>query len=453
MLYLAPEVEARLETAAPSSGLRVVSGATPPRLRYYSRANYEKIPQIQALPPEDRHAIRVVSSVLPFKVNQYVIEQLIDWNRAPDDPLFRLTFPHRDMLPPEDFADLSRLLASGQRDALQEKVRELRLRMNPHPAGQATHNVPQLDGRPLTGMQHKYPETVLFFPAEGQTCHSYCTFCFRWPQFVGMPGLKFEARGVDDLVGYLRVHPEVTDVLFTGGDPMTMPTRVLRSYLEPLLEPELEHVQDLRIGTKSLTYWPHRYLSDPDSDDLLRLFEKLARHRHVALMAHFNHPREMETAACQKAIRRLRDAGVEIRCQSPLLRHINANPETWARMWKLQVRLGCIPYYMFVERDTGPRGYFEVPLARAWDVFRFAYRKVPGLARTVRGPSMSAGPGKVCVDGVAQAGSETVFVLRFLQARNPGWVGIPFFARFDPEARWLDDLRPALGEDRFFFER
>lgn len=122
-------------------------------------------------------------------------------------------------------------------------------------------------------------------------------------------------------------------------------------------------------------------------------------------------------------------------------------------MWRSQVRLGAVPYYMFVERDTGPKNYFEVPLADAAEIFRTAYKRVSGLARTVRGPSMSATPGKVVVDGVAEVYGQRVFVLKFLQGRDPDWVGRPFFARYDPEATWLDDLSPAFGQKRFFFEQ
>jgi hypothetical protein len=79
-------------------------------------------------------------------------------------------------------------------------------------------------------------------------------------------------------------------------------------------------------------------------------------------------------------------------------------------------------------------------------------QKVSGLARTARGPSMSAGPGKVEIQGVTEICGERVFVLRFIQGRNADWVQRPFFARFDPEATWLDQLEPALGEPRFFFD-
>ncbi|MFD2838192.1 4Fe-4S cluster-binding domain-containing protein [Azotobacter vinelandii] len=114
-----------------------------------------------------------------------------------------------------------------------------------------------------------------FFPSAGQTCHSYCTFCFRWPQFVGMSSLRFEARSSEPLVQYLKEHKEVTDVLITGGDPLVMNTRILYEFIRPLLIPELEHIKNIRIGTKSISYWPQRFVTDKDADDLLHLFEDI----------------------------------------------------------------------------------------------------------------------------------------------------------------------------------
>ena len=73
--------------------------------------------------------------------------------------------------------------------------------------------------------------------------------------------------------------------------------------------------------------------------------------------------------------------------------------------------------------------------------------------RTVRGPSMSASPGKVLVDGVTEVGREKVIALKFLQGRDPSWVNKLFFAKYDPKATWLDGLKPAFGEEHFFFEQ
>ncbi|MFF7884422.1 hypothetical protein ACH40F_46275 [Streptomyces sp. NPDC020794] len=123
--------------------------------------------------------------------------------------------------------------------------------------------------------------------------------------------------------------------------------------------------------------------------------------------------------------------------------------EAWAGLWNETTALGAVPYYQFVERDTGPQGYFGVPLARGHQIFRDAYAQVSGLARTVRGPVMSAMPGKVCVDGITEVAGEKVFVLHLIQARDPELVGRPFFAAYDENATWFSDLKPAFGARRF----
>ena len=424
------------------------------KMRFYGLRDLDKLPQLGKLSPDERFALKVVAHVLPFRANNYVVDELIDWDAVPDDPLFRLTFYQREMLSPYQFRQVADAL---KRDApaaeLRGLVQRIRGDMNPHPSGQVTQNVPLLDEEPVPGVQHKYRETVLVFPSKGQTCFSYCTFCFRWPQFVGMEDLKFSTDQARRFVGYLRRQPQVTDVLLTGGDPMIMRADNLASYIEPLLEPEFDHVRTIRIGSKVLGFWPHRFLTDKDADEMLRLFEKVvASGKHLAFMSHFNHWRELGTDAVRRAIRRVLGTGAQIRVQAPLLRHINDSADVWARLWQEQVELGMIPYYMFVERDTGPRAYFELPLAQALDIFRKAYSQVSGLARTVRGPVMSAAPGKVQVDGVTRIGGQRVFQLSFLQGRNPDWVRRPFFAKYDEYATWLTDLKPAFGESRFFYE-
>lgn len=425
-----------------------------PQYKSYLLHNFREIPQMQSLTEQQKFDIEVVGHVLPFKANNFVVEQLIDWDDIPNDPIFILTFPQRDMLLPAHYDEIAALLKQGaDKTVIREAADRIRMQLNPHPAGQLDHNVPVLNGERLHGMQHKYRQTVLFFPSQGQTCHAYCTFCFRWPQFVGMSDFKFASREIELLIEYLREHPEVTDVLFTGGDPMIMSAKNLASYLEPLIQAELPNLRRIRIGTKAFAYWPYKFVSDEDSEDLLALFRKVADSgKHLAIMAHFNHPRELEPPVVIEAIRRVRETGAEIRTQSPVLRHINDDPAVWARMWNSQVDLGCIPYYMFVARDTGAQHYFSVPLERAWQVFREAYQQVSGLCRTVRGPRMSANPGKIQLLGVAEAGEEKVFVMRFLQGRNPDWVQRPFFAAYDDKATWLDDLKPAFGEESFFFD-
>lgn len=142
-----------------------------------------------------------------------------------------------------------------------------------------------------------------------------------------------------------------------------------------------------------------------------------------------------------------------IRSQAPLLAHINDDARVWSRMWDEQVKLGIIPYYMFIERDTGAYRYFEMPIIKTWQIYRDAVSQLSGLARTVRGPTMSCHPGKIEIQGTADIAGERVFVLRFIQARDPSWVQQPFFAKYDQHVTWFDQLKPAFGEGTFFFDR
>ncbi len=424
------------------------------QLKTYTLRNYKSIPQITNLSDEMIEAIEVVGRVLPFKTNNYVVDELIDWTQIATDPIFTLTFPRKEMLERRHYSAVKKLLDRGADQAtLDKKVREIRMELNPNPAGQE-HNVPEINNIKLKGVQHKYSETVLFFPSQGQSCHAYCSFCFRWPQFSGMSNLKFAMKETNLLAQYLLRNDKVTDVLFTGGDPMTMSTRILASYIDMLLQPEFKNIHSIRIGTKALSYWPYRFTEDRDSKELLNLFERITdAGKNLAVQAHFNHPAELKTDALKEAIKQIRATGAQIRTQSPLLKNINDKPEIWAKMWRKQVDLGCIPYYMFVARDTGSKRYFELPLDKCWNIFRKAYGQVSGLCRTVRGPSMSCEPGKIQVLGVQEVKGEKVYVLRFLQGRNAKWVDIPFFAKYDPEATWFDQLKPAFGEEKFFFEK
>lgn len=419
----------------------------------YMLHNFRNIPQLKHVSPEIINAIEIVGSVLPFKTNNYVIENLIDWSNIPDDPMFILTFPQYDMLIPEHFEKMKSVINNGaDKPRIKEAANEIRRKLNPQPAGQLEYNVPMIEGEKLYGMQHKYRETVLFFPSQGQTCHAYCTFCFRWPQFAGMEDLKFASKEAELLVKYVKNHKEVTDVLFTGGDPMIMKTKHLETYIRPLLEANIEHLRNIRIGSKALTYWPYRFLTDDDAGDLLRLFEDVNKAgKHLAYMAHFNHPKELEGKTIENAISKILNTGAVIRTQSPVLKNINDDPKLWAEMWKRQVKLGCIPYYMFVARNTGAQHYFSIPLLDAWNIFRKAYQSVSGICRNVRGPSMSCLPGKVQLLGVTDIKGENVMVFRMIQGRNPDWAARPFLAKYDKDAIWYTDLQPAFGEEKFYF--
>ena len=325
----------------------------------YTLHNYNSIPQISKLTTDQIEAIEIVGRVLPFKTNSYVVNELINWDNIPDDPIYTLTFPRKEMLSKIAYNKIKLLMDSGVPEKELEKViGEIRLGLNPNPADQE-YNIPMLGEVRLKGIQHKYRETVLFFPSQGQTCHAYCTFCFRWPQFSGMSELKFHMKESDLLYSYLDKHKQVTDILFTGGDPMTMSAKILSSYIDPLLEDRFKHIRTIRIGTKSLSYWPYRFISDHDSLEVLSLFERVVSSgRNLAIQAHFNHPVELGTEAVREAARLIRATGAQIRTQSPLLKNINDDSVLWSEMWRKQVDMNMIPYYMFVARDTGSQALF-----------------------------------------------------------------------------------------------
>jgi len=230
---------------------------------------------------------------------------------------------------------------------------------------------------------------------------------------------------------------------------MFMKTRLVKQYFEPFKDPDhLPHIKNLRIGTRALTFWPQRFTTDDDADELMELLRDVKEigGRHVAIMSHLGHVRELQTDKVRQAIHRLKqEAGVIIRSQSPVMRGINDNAEVWAEKWREEVRLGIVPYYMFMARDTGAQDFFNVPLVRAQKLYSDAIRSTSGLCRTARGPSMSCTPGKVEVTGVQEIMGQPAFVLRFLQCRDESWIGKVFFAKYDPKAVWFDDLEPLDG--------
>jgi L-lysine 2,3-aminomutase len=183
---LEPEAASMSRAFVPRIGLReedINSTTARRRFKAYGRKQISRLRQLQRLTPHQLASLKIASLVLPFRVNDYVLDELIDWNNIPSDPIFQLTFPQAEMLDRVGHFHLQTLLASGADPSLvRQCARAIQMRMNPHPDGQMELNIPTIDGSELSGCQHKYRETVLFFPAAGQTCHAYCTYCFRWPR-------------------------------------------------------------------------------------------------------------------------------------------------------------------------------------------------------------------------------------------------------------------------------
>ena len=136
-----------------------------------------------------------------------------------------------------------------------------------------------------------------------------------------------------------------------------------------------------------------------------------------------------------------------------MLKHINNSADILEKLWSNQTRLGIIPYYLFVERDTGAQRYFELPIVKVWEIYREALSRVSGLARTVRGPSMTITAGKLGISGITTIQGKKYFVLSFFQGRDPDFVNRPFLAEYDEKATFFHTLKPAFGEKEFFFEK
>lgn len=420
------------------------------RFKVFGKSNLETSPLKKLINSKDLEEISVVAEVLPFRINSYVLDRLIDWTDYKNDPIYKLTIPNKKMLTDDQYKRVFVAKTQAKADLI-KVVNQIRRELNPHPGGQLDQNIPIVNGVLQEGLQHKYDETVLFFPSAGQVCHSYCTFCFRWAQFVGDKELKIEAKQTSGLIEYLKKHKDVTDVLITGGDPLVMSTEKLERIILPLLADGLEHIKTIRIGSKALTFWPQRFVTDADAAQLLKLLERVVYSgKHLAFMAHFNHGRELEFELCTQAVSLLRSTGCEIRAQGPILANINDSATCWSDLWRLQISKGIIPYYMFIERDTGANNYFSLPLVKALEIYQRAIRNVSGLARTVRGPVMSTQLGKVELLGVTEY-EQRYFTLRYLQHRRSELSYLPFRAKFKDTASWFSDLGPATSDDEKYF--
>lgn len=402
--------------------------------RVLTTADLDELTARAGLPAGQRVKICAVAAITGFAITSYVADELIDWAAAPGDPLWRLVFPAGDMLDGTAAGQIAGLLRADA-PARQAGAGARQFRGRPSAAGSRRGG-----DRVLPGAYRISHDTMLVYPPGGRG-YGLTLPGSRWP--TRRPGPALAPADVPRLARYLASRPEVSAVEFSG-DSLAMPAPVLRGCIEPLLA--AGHLAAIQLPTRALACWPYRFLAGPDADDTLRLFEQAAsRGTTVMLMAGFTHPRELEPGPATQAASRVRSTGAVICTTGLLAGTVNDDPATWAAMWRAQVRAGMVPYAMTMQHVTGPAVQYRVPLARAHQVFAAAYASVSGLARTVRGPVMHDQHGTLCVDWIAQAEGQKMFVLRYLQARDPRLAGEPFTAAYDPGADWPDQLQPAPG--------
>jgi lysine 2,3-aminomutase len=351
----------------------------------------DELDNLVGLPKKDFREMEKVCETFPFRANDYYLS-LIDWKND-RDPLKKIVVP-----------DPRELKGGGSLDPSSEK-----------------------DYTKLRGLQHKYQQTGLLLLSD--VCGGICRFCFRKRLFVNK-----ERETMEDVsygMEYIRSHPEITDVLLTGGDPLILETSCLEKILKELRE--IPHVDIIRIGSKMPAYNPFRILNDPR---LLEIFSRFSNvEKRIYLMAHFNHPNEL-TSHSMQALEQLHDAGVIVVNQTPLLNEVNSIPDTLITLFRRLSFAGVPPYYVFQCRPSLGNRLFQLPVEQSYQVIQQAWQACSGLAKRARFV-MSHATGKIEVVG-RNAGY--VF-MRYHQAVEKALIGKFMVMKSNPNAVWFDEYR------------
>jgi KamA family protein len=347
--------------------------------------------QVQRLPQlseDEKRAYGPVAEKFAVRTNDYY-NSLINWD-DPNDPLRALIIPHVD-----------ELLEWGQLDASDEAWYQ-----------------------PVPGVEHKYRDTALLLCND--TCSAYCRFCFRKRLFQedNDEVVKDVSGGVD----YIRRHPEINNVLLTGGDPLLLSTERLQQIFAQLCE--IDHVEIIRIGTKMPAFNPYRILDDPS---LRAMIERHSERKQIYVMAHFNHERELTEPAIQ-ASKLLMRAGASMLNQTPVVRGVNDSAQALSVLFRRLSFIGVQPYYVFACRPTLGNRPYVVPIEVAYRLFEEACAANSGLAKTARFV-MSHKLGKIEVVGMNDRG----IVLKYHNMVDTTLNGKLAAFRRNPAAFWLED--------------
>ena len=293
------------------------------------------------MPATQRHEFDVLTYVLPFKINNYVAEQLIDWDNIPDDPIYQLIFPRKAMLNEFDFNTLAKMIEENASPLEMAMVANIIQQKIWPDVDIVEERIPTNEGQIIPGLYHTFPSNLYLFPTPAiKTCHAVCNYCFRWIHHTkGKFQPETSYSDPQTPIAFLREHPEIKDIFMTGADPLIMTTTQIKKFTDPLLD--VDSLNVLRFVTKALAYWPYRFTSDKDADELLDYFSYLTKQgKHVAVMAHITHVKELQTPTVQEAIKRIQATGAVIRCQAPIVKDINDTTEDWIELWDTQVQLG-----------------------------------------------------------------------------------------------------------------
>ncbi len=338
--------------------------------------------------PEELATLASLQERYPMFINDYYLS-LIHPDQ-PDDPIRKMCVP-----------SIQEQANSGSFDT----------------SGEQDHTV-------LPGLQHKYSQTALILSTH--QCAMYCRFCFR-KRMVGLSDAEI-CRHIPQMASYVQNHPEITNVLISGGDAFMNSNDTLRQYLDAFSR--IRHLDLIRFGTRTPVVLPQRITSDPELIDLLREYNRM---KQLYVVTHFNHPREI-TAESTAAVKTLLQLGIPVRNQTVLLKDINDDSEVLGTLLRRLTSIGVQPYYVFQCRPvTGVMNHFQVPLKKGFQTFQAAMKMQSGQGKTVR-YCLSHVTGKIEVFGLLN--NETM-LFRYHQAKDPDDIGRIFTHRITDQQCWL----------------
>ncbi len=282
------------------------------------------------------------------------------------------------------------------------------------------------DNTVVPGLQHKYPQTGLLLVTD--RCASYCRYCFR-KRIVGNDSDEV-APDFGRVAQYIRMHPEMNNVLLSGGDPFVLATPKLEAILDHLLP--LQNLTSIRFGTKTIAFYPPRF----DDPSLIPMFERIQKAgKTPVIVSHFDHIGEISPEA-EKNIRTLRRHGVQFLNQGVLLGGVNDDPEILTMTFQKLHSIGVRPYYLFQGRPVKAASHFQVPLARGAAIVAEVNSRLSGIQKTFK-YIMSHYQGKIEILGI---GDDNRIYMKQHQSKNPQAIGRIFSRRNVEGACWLDDL-------------
>jgi len=234
---------------------------------------------------------------------------------------------------------------------------------------------------PVPGLVHRYPDRVLMLVTT--QCASYCRYCTR-SRLVGDPHAQFSLADYREQIAYIARHPEVRDVLISGGDPLVLPLKTLERLLTDIRA--IPHVEIIRIGSRVPVFLPQRI-----DDELVNV---LKRFHPLWMNIHFNHPKEL-TPEVKEALARLANAGIPLGSQSVLLAGVNDCPNTIKALVRELVKNRVRPYYLYQCDLVHGAGHFRTTVSKGMEIMEALRGHTSGFAIPTYVIDAPAGGGKI----------------------------------------------------------